>query len=239
MPQELDEQTLTVATMPTDSSHRAGWCLNRNKPNIPNRYGKQMSNVKEPLIPAAAVFDPPALMRTVSGRIIDLRDPDPESINIDDIAHALSIEPRFAGHTPKLYTVAQHSLQVSVACQQFPLEALLHDAAEYLLKDIPKPLKQLLGETYAVIERRLEFAICQRFRLRRVAAGEVLDWPAAVHRADRFILQAEMHDLLGVGELPKFADFDLVPTSLSRIEPLPTNVVKPLFLTRFSELTRR
>ena len=96
---------------------------------------------------------------TRSGRHLDFQNPDPAEIAIEDIAVALSRECRFSGQTQEFYSVAQHSVRTSrIVLEAFALEALLHDATEAFIKDLPSPLKGMLPE-YSRIERTLDRAI--------------------------------------------------------------------------------
>ena len=104
-------------------------------------------------------------IRTYTGIYIDLLDPSPEDIRIEDIAHALAQVPRFAGHLKHPYSVAQHSIFCSrLAPPELKLQALLHDASEAYISDIPSPIKKHLT-SYKIIERRLMDAIEERFNL--------------------------------------------------------------------------
>lgn len=78
---------------------------------------------------------------TYTGKKFYPLDPDPDSIDIVDIAHALSNTCRFSGHTKKFYSVAQHSYCVSLLCGEHALYGLLHDASEAYLHDISTPVK--------------------------------------------------------------------------------------------------
>jgi len=100
---------------------------------------------------------------TYSGIWLDLENPTPDMITIKDIAIGLSRESRFNGHTEKFYSVAQHSVLCSRLVPEWvALEALLHDATEAYLKDIPTPLKDMLPE-YKKIEQRLDAVIRRAF----------------------------------------------------------------------------
>lgn len=184
----------------------------------------------------------PTTLRTVSLREIDLLAPDPAMIDIADIAYGLAGEPRFAGQTKPRYFVGQHSLYVSSLCRQHPLEGLLHDGAEYLLRDVSTPLKRLLGHAYAEVETRLEIAIADKFELtycRAVSGRDGHRWPEEVRQADRFALAMEQCVLRGVGERPNLADYPaLQPQDVEEIRPLSSGIVEILFLQRFEELLR-
>lgn len=139
---------------------------------------------------------------TVSGRVIDFLYPDPEQINLDDIARGLSRQARYSGQTIRPYTVAQHSLLVaSLVAPEHRLYALLHDAPEAYLGDIPSPAKDamdnlaapaLLESPYRVVERRIWRAICNRYDLSP-------ELPDEVHEADQFALVIEAPILQPMG----------------------------------------
>jgi len=102
-------------------------------------------------------------IRTFTGKVFDLKILDPDSICIEDIAHGLSNTARFAGHLPKLYSVAQHSFHVAQsASKENQLAALLHDASEAYLGDMPSPFKKMLPD-YKEQEDRLMKVIAQKF----------------------------------------------------------------------------
>jgi uncharacterized protein len=90
-------------------------------------------------------------MQTFTGRKVDVQEPDPSMVDIEDIAHALSLVCRFGGHCRDFYSVAEHSLLVEREARsrrpsirlvpQFQLACLLHDAAEAYIGDIVTPVK--------------------------------------------------------------------------------------------------
>lgn len=156
---------------------------------------------------------------TLSGKQVDYLNPTVDMICIEDIARALSCESRFNGHTTDPYFVAQHS----VICSQnvllpFALEALLHDATEAYMKDIPTPLKALLPE-YKIIERRLDSVIRQAFGLPPTMSLEV-------HDADQRVLDAEMRSFTNHRQRNEFPLF-----------PWETAECYRLFMSRFETLT--
>ena len=90
-------------------------------------------------------------------------DPTPEMICIEDIAHALSHQCRFGGHLPEFYSVAEHSWYCSQLVKpRHKLAALLHDASEAYLLDIPRPIKNHLTN-YKEIEHKLMLLIAEKF----------------------------------------------------------------------------
>ena len=126
---------------------------------------------------------------TFTGRKVDLSNPQVDQIDIADIACGLANESRFAGQTGRLYTVAQHSVGTSfLVSREDRLEALLHDATEAYMKDIPAPLKAMLPE-YRAIERRLDAVIRERFGLPPIPSR-------AVAEADMIMRATEKRDLM-------------------------------------------
>lgn len=119
-------------------------------------------------------------------------------IDIRDIAHALSMQCRFGGHCSRFYSVASHSLHVMehVAdwerCERLALEALLHDASEAYLVDVPRPVKcSSLLAGYRELEARVQLAIAERFGL-----STDPDDHDIVRGADEVLLATEARDLM-------------------------------------------
>jgi hypothetical protein len=118
---------------------------------------------------------PRAWQRMLSGRRLDLLDPSPFDIEIEDIAHGLSRVARWNGQTRghHAFSVAQHSLVVEeIALRYEPglnpterLMVLLHDAPEYVIGDMISPFKAVMGGAYKEVEQRLQAAIHLRFGL--------------------------------------------------------------------------
>lgn len=132
-------------------------------------------------------------IRTITGIYINVFDPTPEMICIEDVAHGLSRQCRFAGHTKEFYSVAQHSIHVcDLAPDQFKIQALLHDAGEAYLCDIPGPIKKRLPE-YRKIEENLMNVIAKKFGF---------DWPMSswVKNDDKIMLKREW-DYFVIGNL--------------------------------------
>ena len=105
-------------------------------------------------------------IQTFSGKRLDLDPPNPDQIDIEDIAHGLSMLRRFNGQCTRFYSVAEHSVHVSheIASEQ-ALIGLLHDAAEAYLGDVPSPLKKQLGQ-FKTFEDQMEAAIGEKFDIK-------------------------------------------------------------------------
>jgi hypothetical protein len=124
------------------------------------------------------------------GYRISLDDPNPDSINMNDVACGLSKIARFNGQTRQFYSVAEHCMNVAkLVPDKHKLQALLHDASEAYICDIPTPLKRMLGDTYKDIETRLQNAIGKACGVNLNPLHEV------VKRADRIMLITEHHAL--------------------------------------------
>lgn len=110
----------------------------------------------------------PATIFLYNGGTIEPLNPDPDDINIVDIAHALSNLCRWTGHVKKFCSVAEHCVHVSkMVPMEERLAALLHDASEAYLADLARPIKQApgLGEKYLEVEFKLEQVIATKFNL--------------------------------------------------------------------------
>jgi uncharacterized protein len=174
-------------------------------------------------------------IKCYSGGRIHPLNPRPEDIHIEDIAHALSLNSRFTGHTPYPYSVAQHSLIISTLVpREFALWGLLHDASEAYLSDIARPVKhQPEFEFYRVVEKRLMRAVCERFGLPEEEPEVVKYW-------DQRLLVSEQLLLMGGTKDPESV-FPASPVC-SEVEVLiferPWREVKQEFLHVFRSLTR-
>lgn len=125
-----------------------------------------------------------------SGGQLHFKDPWPGEIKIVDIAHSIGKLCRYGGHTKRFYSVAEHSVHLAQyiwrTCGQQPqlaFEALMHDASEGYLVDMPRPIKAELSQ-YKAIEKVLEHHIAREFGLR-----EPRD--VRIHEADTRILVDE------------------------------------------------
>ena len=134
----------------------------------------------------------------VSGDYLDLVAPDPDIITPDVVAHALGNTCRYAGHTRKFYSVAEHAVMVARWLRIHGLPAhvqlggLHHDDAEAFVADIARPLKSLLGDAYRNVENRLHNASWAALDVGQLTADE---WEF-VKMADNWALACEAYHLL-------------------------------------------
>lgn len=190
---------------------------------------------------------PRAWQRMLSGRRLDLLDPSPFDIEVEDIAHGLAFVARWNGqtHGPHPYSVAEHCLLVEdlfarigpEAAPRWRLAALLHDAPEYVVGDIISPVKHAVGADYRALEERLMRAVHIRFGLPADLPGPVRD---QIKKADRVSAFLEATQLAGFA-LPEAVRFFGRPEArlaAIRVVPLPAPEAKAAFLARFAELLR-
>ncbi len=134
-------------------------------------------------------------IRTFTGKYINVFDPDPDLICIEDIAHALAQQPRFGGHLPKKYTVAEHSINcMLLASRPYKFDALTHDFTEAYLLDMPSPIKLNMPE-YRKIENKLQEVICKKWGLQ-------FPLPAEVKAVDKIMLEREWNQLMLLQKAP-------------------------------------
>lgn len=174
---------------------------------------------------------PRAWQRMLSGRRLDLLDPTPVDIEVEDIAHGLAFVARWNGQTrgDYPYSVAEHSLLVEeifgrqnpAAPPKWRLAALLHDAPEYVIGDMISPVKAAVGAGYGDLDARLAAAIHIRFGLPAQVPAEV---KRAIKKADKLSAWLEAVQIAGFtqAEADRFfgkADSDLAPSCRIRLRP--------------------
>ncbi|CRL12662.1 HD domain-containing protein [Phaeobacter italicus] len=147
---------------------------------------------------------PRAWQRMLSGRRLDLLDPTPVDVEIDDIAHGLAFVARWNGQTKGdfAYSVAEHSLLVETlftrmqpkAPVAWQLAALLHDAPEYVIGDMISPVKNAVGAGYGELDQRLTAAIHIRFGLPAALPKTV---KAQIKKADKVSAWMEATQIAG------------------------------------------
>lgn len=193
-----------------------------------------------------------AWQRMLSGRRLDLLDPSPLDIEIEDIAHGLARVARWNGQTDgeHAFSVAEHSLLVERIVgdiepnldARFRLAALIHDAPEYVIGDLISPFKAALSLDYRAFEAKLLAAIHLRFGL----PAELPEWVnKMIKRADKIAAFYEATRLAGFSldearrffGQPKGLSPALV-NGLSHLSPLPAAQGEARFIKRFNELAR-
>lgn len=172
-----------------------------------------------------------AWIQSVSGKRVSVVQPEVSMIDIEDIAHALSLLCRFNGHGTKFYSVAEHSVHVSYEIRpDLALEGLLHDAAEAYLGDVPSPLKKHLVE-FKVFEDRMEGVIAEAFGVK----ADNLKCPE-LKRADVQLLVDEKVALMAPEPAP-WPEGAPAAKQPERIQAWSSERSKEVFLARFFELT--
>jgi 5'-deoxynucleotidase YfbR-like HD superfamily hydrolase len=193
---------------------------------------------------AARKDTPRAWQRMLSGRRLDLLDPSPLDVEIEDIAHGLARVARWNGQTrgPHIFSVAQHSVLVEQiagaldesATPEQRLMVLLHDAPEYVIGDIISPFKTVIGDAYKEVEARLLSAIHLRFSLPPRPAPALVKLTKAADRAAAFI---EATHLAGFADEEAERFFGRPELSVRELEqviaPMPSDKAEDLFISRF------
>ena len=189
---------------------------------------------------------PRAWQRMLSGRRLDLLDPSPLDIEIEDIAHGLARVARWNGqtHGDHAFSVAQHSLLVDrifgmvagPVSADWLLMAFLHDAPEYVIGDMISPFKAVMGGAYKAVEARLQQAIHLRYGLPPATPQKL---KTIVKRADGIAAYFEATRLAGFEEREAAGFFGrprgVGPDGLD-LEPLPVHKVERQFLKRFAAI---
>lgn len=178
-----------------------------------------------------------AWITTYTGKKFYHLNPQPEQVNIEDIAHALSMLCRWTGHTRFHYSVAQHSWYCSqLVTPEFALSALLHDSSEAYLGDMNRPLKHYTeaGRAYHEVEEKVEAVIFKKF-------GVPFPLPEVVKVIDTQMLYAEKAQIINAATTLDYEhnkwgrDETKAPI---RIEKWTPRRAEKMFLRRFEELTK-
>ena len=204
-------------------------CPMRRIPNLAEEH-EDLAPKPKPRTPKP----PRAWQRMLSGRRLDLLDPSPFDIEIEDIAHGLARVARWNGQTigEHAFSVAQHSLVVEeIAAHIRPglepkwrLAALLHDASEYVIGDMISPFKSALGAGYKDFEARLEAAIHVRFQLPPKTPQTI---KTLIKKADRACAFYEATQLAGFNRRESLQIFGAPPAGYDLIiDPLPASVAQ-------------
>ena len=182
----------------------------------------------------------------LSGRRLDLLDPSPMDIEIEDIAQGLARVARWNGQTTgeHPFSVAQHSVVVEEIAEhlqpglepRWRLAALLHDAAEYVIGDMISPFKAALGIDYRTFEDRLETAIHLRFGLPARTPAPI---KTLIKQADRACAFFEAIQLAGFTSQEALTLFGAPPKGYAlTIEPQAPTQAQDLYLQRFHTLSK-
>jgi len=191
---------------------------------------------------------PRAWQRMLSGRRLDLLDPTPVDIELDDIAHGLAFVARWNGqtHGDWPYSVAEHSLLVETLVARLAprtdprwrLAALLHDAPEYVIGDMISPVKAAVGPGYTDLDTRLSAAIHIRFGL---PANLPTTAKTLIKRADRLSAWLEATQIAGFSTPEANRFFGKPPGGVTdgiTITPRPPVEARRHFIRRYHELER-
>ncbi len=189
---------------------------------------------------------PRAWQRMLSGRRLDLLDPTPMDIEVEDIAHGLAFVARWNGqtHGDWPYSVAEHSLLVEQIfthqnagiAPRWQLAALLHDAPEYVIGDMISPVKAAIGAQYGELDARLTAAVHLRFGL---PAQLPVAIKKAIKAADKISAWAEAVQIAGFSEAEADKLFGRPESALMRglvIKLQPPAQVRAAFITRHADL---
>jgi 5'-deoxynucleotidase YfbR-like HD superfamily hydrolase len=189
-----------------------------------------------------------AWQRMLSGRRLDLLDPSPLDVEIEDIAHGLARVARWNGQTrgAHIFSVAQHTLLVDVCAHQkakaldpsLRLAILLHDAPEYVIGDMISPFKAVIGDSYKAVEKRLLAAIHIRFGLPPVLPPDIVK---RIKDADAGAAYLEATLLAGfaAAEARKFfGEPPVLSAAMIRdyLSPWPAEQAEARYLERFEKL---
>ena len=187
---------------------------------------------------------PRAWQRMLSGRRLDLLDPSPFDIEVEDIAHGLARVARWNGQTigEHAFSVAQHSVVVEeIAAHLKPglepkwrLAALLHDASEYVIGDMISPFKAALGVSYKEFEARLETAIHVRYGLPPKTPPAI---KKLIKAADKACAYFEATQLAGFTREEALGFFGAPPPGYDLvIDPLPAPLAQARYMERYQVL---
>lgn len=176
---------------------------------------------------------------THSGLSFEFENVDPDMICIEDIAHALSMQCRFAGHVDRFYSVAEHCVNMSLLCPEDPLGALLHDAAEAYCVDVPSPLKKIWrGKSKSAVsfydetEKKILEVILQKYLSRSTYHHSISEMDIYLCHLEAYKLFLEVPDWCTIPDHP-FSEFPLHPYLTFGHSP---KGAKELFMRRFLEL---
>jgi 5'-deoxynucleotidase YfbR-like HD superfamily hydrolase len=208
---------------------------------------RRASSAKRDSMPKPTRVPARAWQRMLSGRRLDLLDPSPLDVEIEDIAHGLARVARWNGQTigPHAFSVAQHALTVDAVCASIApkltaaeqLAVLLHDSPEYVIGDMISPFKAVIGPDYKAVEARLLAAIHQRFGLPAIRSDSLTK---TIKAADRIAAYHEATQLAGFRTAEAVREFGRPSISAADLplKPWPTATAERRFLARFNQLSK-
>ena len=191
---------------------------------------------------------PRAWQRMLSGRRLDLLDPSPLDVEIEDIAHGLARVARWNGPTigAHIFSVTQHTLlveeiarrRVGALDRRLGLALLLHDAPEYVIGDMISPFKAVIGGAYKGVEKRLLNAIHLRFGLPPELPDEVVQIIKAADRGSAFLEATRLAGFSAEEARRFFGPRPALPQQMEReyLTPWPAEDAERRYLDRFAKL---
>lgn len=189
-------------------------------------YSSHCPTLKEAISACESLLIRKDYILTFTGKKVDPLNPNPKVFDIIDMVHSLSMQCRFQGMTSKFYSVAHHSVLVSYICPiEFAPHAIVHDGSEYILKDIPTPVKSRIPE-YREIEKEWQSMIYTYFGLDSIE-------PPEVKIADKVILATEFRDLMNY---PEYAKENGLSCMEAKIIPWSQGESEYLMMSRMQEL---
>lgn len=189
-----------------------------------------------------------AWQRMLSGRRLDLLDPSPLDVEIEDIAHGLARVARWNGQTEgeHIFSVAQHTLLVELMAKRqtggldrrLGLALLLHDAPEYVIGDMITPFKAVIGESYKAVEKRLLAAIHLRFGLPPELPKDLEKLIKAADRAAAYLEATKLAGFAPAEAKKFFGEPPALPAATIReyLTPWPAGTAEARYLARFEAL---
>jgi uncharacterized protein len=187
----------------------------------------------------------------LSGRRLDLLDPSPFDIEIEDIAHGLARVARWNGQTigAHIFSVAQHTLlvdaiarrQIGTVDHRLALAVLLHDAPEFVIGDMITPFKAVIGDAYKAVEQRLQAAIHLRFGLPPELPADVRRLVKAADKGAAFLEATQLAGFATDEALGFFGPRPVLPAALERdlLTPWPAETAEKKYLAHFNKLVKR
>ena len=212
-----------------------------------------MATPKKPAVPQPAALrahrvPPRAWQRMLSGRRLDLLDPSPLDIELEDIAHGLARVARWNGQTlgPHIFSVAQHTLLVEAVARRqngnldhrLELAIMLHDAPEYVIGDMITPFKRVIGDSYKAVEKRLLSAVHRRFGLPGELPSEVTRVLKAADSGAAFLEATKLAGFSTEEALKFFGPRPALSTAAEQdfLSPWPAGEAEKRYLKRMRQL---